>query len=244
MEPIFQFDFDDAEFDMDTPPPEYAAHSNDPVHAVTRQHQLYLPSFDEVMALYEYEDSMRLPTYQARPIRRYHPYWRVQVRPTPEQLHETRYFNTIYDEEMVELDVPAREAPSNPRVPTPYHSGAARTGPLDRLEIPPIPQGLPPLPPVAAPFPAEGDPLNLEEQRRHRLYQLWYLIPEFVKTVMEALEAASRARTAGAAPVPVPASPEEHLPTPPPTPPPPPPSASSQSASTSDATLAFSPANN
>ncbi|KAG5648150.1 hypothetical protein DXG03_006104 [Asterophora parasitica] len=251
MEAIFQLDFD-----PDTPPPEYAALGSDP-HVVARQpHHFHLPSFEEVMVVYEYEDSIRLPTYQTRPIRRYHPYWRI--RPSPEPL-ERRYFNTIYDEEMVELNVPALEAPSNGHGSTPYHSAAALTGPVDRLEIPPSPQGPPPLPPVAvplrAPVPApvlehdaaEDDTLNLQEQRRRRMHRLWYLIPEFVKTVMEAWEAAPQVvdRPAGAEPVPVPAAAEEHeehLPTSTPTPPPPPPSSTQSSSSTSTSTSTLSAA--
>jgi hypothetical protein len=40
------------------------------------QGQPYLPSFEEILLTYEYEDSMRLPSYQGHTLVRYHPYRR------------------------------------------------------------------------------------------------------------------------------------------------------------------------
>lgn len=95
--------------------------------------QPYLPTFQEVMLTYEYEDSMRLPSYQGRQLGRYHPY----LRRSPPRLEGpssmTRYMvhlsfspplnvcfpsdlkslpqNTIYDEECVFLEVPSFAPP-------------------------------------------------------------------------------------------------------------------------------------
>ncbi|KAF5377478.1 hypothetical protein D9615_005208 [Tricholomella constricta] len=212
--------------DFDTPPPQYPA-ANQP-------HHFHIPSFNDVMALYEYEDSIRLPTYQARTIRRYHPYWRIRPATPFERDNSARYFNTIFDESMVELDVPAA-APR--RVPTPYQAAAAAqghetTGRLEAL-IPPAPLGPPPLPPAPAGAlahvaaqgrGAEDETVDMDEQHRRRVHRLWYLIPEFVVAVMQALEAASRAVELPLALAPAPVAEDlDPLPTPPPTPPPPPP---------------------
>lgn len=98
----------------DADPPQYTE--------ATRLH-FRIPSYEEVMSLYEFEDSLRLPTYQSRQLGRYHPYWRFRPTPSP-QLDETRYYvgaspapnmrllstlpiqNTIFDDEYEPLDIP------------------------------------------------------------------------------------------------------------------------------------------
>ncbi|KAG5639353.1 hypothetical protein H0H81_003497 [Sphagnurus paluster] len=66
----------DSLFRSETPPPRYPGTDVD-VSTGNLLNQFHLPSFHDVMALYEYEDSIRLPTYQTRPLRRYHPYWQT-----------------------------------------------------------------------------------------------------------------------------------------------------------------------
>lgn len=73
-----------------------------PLDSPQEQRGPYLPSFEQAMLTYEYEDSMRLPTYQGRPLGRFHPYRRC----FPYRLEQSsylRFLNTIYDEEGIFL---------------------------------------------------------------------------------------------------------------------------------------------
>lgn len=102
--------------------------------------QPYLPTFQEVMLTYEYEDSMRLPSYQGRQLGRYHPY----LRRSPPRLEGpssmTRYMNTIYDEECVFLEVPSFAPPRNALIAAPE---APRIGADVAAQVPPIVLNLP-----------------------------------------------------------------------------------------------------
>ncbi|KAG5650679.1 hypothetical protein H0H81_011399 [Sphagnurus paluster] len=96
----------------ETPPPRYPGGD---VDACMQLNQSCPPSFEEVMALYAYEDTIRLPTYQTRSLRRYHPYW--QVRPVGVVYDGiTRYYNTIFDESYEALEVPALNPPAPVRI--------------------------------------------------------------------------------------------------------------------------------
>lgn len=88
------------------------------------QPRVYPPSYEEVLLQNEYEDSSRLPTYQFRPLRRYHPYLRFTPPSSFEGPSLARYYvcdiscilqlflillwvqHTIYDDEYIHLDVP------------------------------------------------------------------------------------------------------------------------------------------
>ncbi|KAG5650677.1 hypothetical protein H0H81_011397 [Sphagnurus paluster] len=179
----------------ETPPPQYL--DTEVVPAVTEPNQslMHLASFEDVMVLYEYEDSIRLPTYQSRPLWRYHPYWRVRpVTPVCDGI--TRYYNTVFDESYEALEVPPLNVPT---VPTAGLELAGNIHPREVAEqlevrIPPAPIGLPPLPPVEHvenenPFSAVVD---VQEQHQLRIHRLWHLIPEFLVIVMRAIEAVTR----------------------------------------------------
>jgi hypothetical protein len=66
----------------DVDPPEYPG-LPERVFPITPS-VFQLPTFEQVMGVYEYEDSLRLPTYQARQLGRYHPYQRFHRHPSPE----------------------------------------------------------------------------------------------------------------------------------------------------------------
>ena len=58
-------------------PPSFVDMAPEPSEPRQVQREPYLPTFEEVMQTYEYEDSMRLPSYQGRPLGRFHPYRRL-----------------------------------------------------------------------------------------------------------------------------------------------------------------------
>ncbi|KAG5650678.1 hypothetical protein H0H81_011398 [Sphagnurus paluster] len=168
----------------ETPLPRYPGCD---VYASTQPNQSHLPSFDQVMTLYEYEDSIRLPTYQTRPLRRYHPYWRV--RPVTHVCDEiTRYHNTVFDESYELLEVPSLNVPAVPTLPQAADLdlvGDNRAQQIaDQLEllIPPAPLGPPPLPPTPALVePGEDEVamyagLDMQEQHLLRIHHLWHLL--------------------------------------------------------------------
>jgi len=67
-----------------------------------------IPTFDEVMALYEFEDSLRLPTYQARQLGRYHPYRRSFIANRSVEEHDTnKYMVRLLYNLLAWLGVPA-----------------------------------------------------------------------------------------------------------------------------------------
>lgn len=95
-----------------------------------------LPTYHEAMAVADFEDSMRLPNYQSRHLKRYHPYW--QYKPSPQSGDGLEYQvtvdshmsksptdfilqNTIYDEQYTPLIVPSRVDDPPPSVSALYH---------------------------------------------------------------------------------------------------------------------------
>ena len=78
-------------------PPQYPGFNVVGDRTQTRPPAFQIPSFDEVMALNEFEDSLRLPTYQARQLGRYHPYRRPFVVDRSEEHDVTKYIVRLYN---------------------------------------------------------------------------------------------------------------------------------------------------
>ncbi|RDB29248.1 hypothetical protein Hypma_015294 [Hypsizygus marmoreus] len=164
------------------PPPKYSAPS-----ALTSF--FHPPSFDDVMRQSDFDDPGRLPTYQSRQLERYHPYWKYRP-PSPSRNDITRYFNTIYDEEYIPLDVPPRVEPT---VPPPFP--AITAVPLAPAFVPIVsretqsgPIAFPALPqprPVQMTWNHEG---GTEDEHRRRIYRLRAVMIQFLMAVRRAIE--------------------------------------------------------
>ncbi|TFK40945.1 hypothetical protein BDQ12DRAFT_678637 [Crucibulum laeve] len=76
-----------------------------PQNAQPKSEEPFLPSFSEAVAQSE-RYTNRLPAYRASHRLRYHPYPRYA---SPLHFDENAFFNTVYDEEHVVLDVPPRQ---------------------------------------------------------------------------------------------------------------------------------------
>jgi len=125
------------------------------ITANTTQHEPHLPSYEQATGQL---DHGRLPSYRESRQPRYHPYARSFSRPVPDQVD--RLFNTIYDDERVELAVPP-----------------ARGRPGARAQIP----LLVPTPPIANPIVrvrVEQQPQRDEVMRRQYVGAL--ILQEFV----------------------------------------------------------------
>ncbi|KAG6919597.1 hypothetical protein DXG01_004261 [Tephrocybe rancida] len=152
---------------------------NDPPPPYPGPPSSHLPPYSEAVAVDDSADSHRLPSYQPRTSRRYHPYWQMRLDPATDII--TRYQNTIFDESYTPLiqDAPI-VIPAAAAMPTAL--------------IPPAPTIPAPLPPVNPPPPplVPDNELSPQERHRRRVRRLFHLIPEFERAVREGLEAAKR----------------------------------------------------
>ncbi|KAG6866790.1 hypothetical protein C0991_008726 [Blastosporella zonata] len=154
-----------------TPPPPYPGPN--PLYTSA----FAIPSFDSVEGLSEFEATGCLPTYQGRPIRRYHPY--LRPRPASRRNDESRFYNTIFDEEFVLLEFPP--TPPSALVPVALAPPTATAAPIA---------------PIAAAIATvnhaddatTADQVRaLEEEHRRRVLWLWYVIFAFILAVSRAL---------------------------------------------------------
>ncbi|KAG6911784.1 hypothetical protein DXG01_000030 [Tephrocybe rancida] len=155
-----------------SPPPPYPGPN--PLFPSTMSNGFCLPpSFETVQAQSEFEDTGCLPAYQGRPIRRYHPYLRRRD-PRP-QIDESRYHNTIYDEESIMLELP----PSITTAP-------ALTAPLTVAVVPAGPTTTTANHVLNSP--AVNQDRDVEDEQRRRIVRLRYIIPQFIFAIKRAWE--------------------------------------------------------
>ncbi|RDB29245.1 hypothetical protein Hypma_015290 [Hypsizygus marmoreus] len=164
------------------PPPQYSAPS-------ALSSFFHPPSFDDVMRQSDFDDPGRLPTYQSRQLGRYHPYWPFRP-PSPHRDDITRYFNTVYDEEYVPLDVPPRVASTLPIASFP----PVRVAPCTPALVPVVPRetqrpvsflALPPPRTLQMTWSAD---VALEDEHRRRIYRLRAVMLQFLMAVRRAIE--------------------------------------------------------
>ncbi|KAG6811855.1 hypothetical protein H0H92_005526 [Tricholoma furcatifolium] len=169
-------------FPANDPPPPYPGLSS-----------FSLISYDDAVAVDNSGDSLRLPSYQPRTSRRFHPY--LHILPTLEDPLR-RYHNTIFDESFTPLTIP-----DDSHGPVCF-SVIPWLVVIDRIQAPSAPVvtilTIPPPPTIPAPLPPPSPPplqpvadLSPEEQRRRHL-RILHSIPDIQSTIQAGLKAAEK----------------------------------------------------